>query len=165
MTCAPRPPTPLVRAATLDDIDGLVGLRRLMFELMGLDHSEPTWPAACAEHLREGLVDGTVAAFVADEPGHPGTLVAGGVGVVLRRMPGPRSPRGRHLHIQSMATEPPWQGRGLARQVVRELLAWAEAHGLTMVDLHASAEGAPIYRSLGFTDPPHPELRWTSPVR
>ena len=36
------------------------------------------------------------------------------------------------------------------------------AQGIRSVDLHASAQGEPIYRAAGFTENDQPALRWRS---
>lgn len=152
-----------VRAATVDDVDELVRLRRVMMDAVGMP-DEPTWRQACAGFLTATLADGTTGALVADDPGGPpGRLVACGVGRILVRLPGPRTPDGRYGHIASMVTEPAWRGRGLATAIVQGLLRWFTDRGVAKVDLHATAEGEPVYRALGFTDGDYPELRWTAP--
>lgn len=50
----------------------------------------------------------------------------------------------------NMFTEPGHRRKGLARQLVGEILAWARARGLRTLILHASDEGRPLYTSLGF---------------
>ena len=42
---------------------------------------------------------------------------------------------------------------------LRELLAWFAAAGAGTATLSATAEAEALYRSLGFTAPPHPALR------
>lgn len=140
-----------VRRATSADIPELVRLRRVMFDAMGIDHSDPAWAAAMAGILRDGFAAGTMAAYVVD--GGDGTLRACGVGVVEQRLPGPRTPTGRHGHVQSMATEPAHRRQGYAREVFAALLDWFAAEGVPSVDLHATEHGEPLYRSFGFSEP------------
>ncbi|HEX8804325.1 MAG TPA: GNAT family N-acetyltransferase [Acidimicrobiales bacterium] len=164
MTPTDAPP---VRPATPADVDELVRLRALMFAEMGEPAAavaEPGWRAATAAFTRAGLADGTVAGAVVDAPGAPGRLVASGLGVVVRRAPGPGVPSGRFGHVQSVVTEREWRRRGLAGAVVRVLLDWFVAHGVRSVDLHATASGDRVYRALGFAEPEHPELRWRAPL-
>ncbi len=90
-----------------------------------------------------------------DEPGH---LVAAGAGVINQRLPGPRNPTGRVGYIQWVATDPAFRRQGLARQVMQSILAWFAEQQITVVELHATADGEPLYRSLGFAAPPNPQL-------
>ena len=90
-----------------------------------------------------------------DEPGH---LVAAGVAMINERLPGPRNPSGRVGYIQWVATELSSRRQGLARQVMNGLLEWFAEQQVLVVELHATADGEPLYRSLGFGPPPNPQL-------
>jgi GNAT superfamily N-acetyltransferase len=150
-----RPAT--VRPATVADVDELVRLRAVMMAALGEPDGGP-WRAACAAYLREALAARTAVARVVDDPAAPGRLVACGVGVVMRRLPGPHTLDGRIGHIASMVTEPPWRGRGLATAIMVGLVDWYRAEGVRRVFLHASEDGEAIYRGLGFAAGAHPEL-------
>lgn len=174
---------PSLRIATLDDVDELVRLRRVMMAALDVD-DEPTWAGACADHLRRSFADGTAAAVVAERPadapdrvgrprpsgpldtaGRPRVhLVACGIGEIVHRVPGPETPTGRYGYVCSMVTEPSWRGRGLATGVLEGLLRWFADRDVRKVDLHASSEGEPIYRRLGFAEGRFPELRWRAPA-
>ena len=153
-------PTPDLRPATAADVAELVRLRKLMMHAMGAPTGDPGWERACHEFLATSLAEGTTGAVVADDPGLHGRLVACGVGTVAQRLPGPMAPSGRYGYIASMVTVEAWRGRGLATGIVVRLLDWFAGIGVQRVDLHASAEGEPIYRALGFAESPYPELRW-----
>ena len=66
---------------------------------------------------------------------------------------------GRSGYVQWVATEPELRRRGAGRAVMRALLAWYGAAGVTVVELHATSDGEPLYRSLGFDDDGPPALR------
>jgi ribosomal protein S18 acetylase RimI-like enzyme len=146
-----------LRRATPDDADDLVRLRQVMYDAMDVDHTDPGWAAECARVLRAGLAGGSMAAYVVEDGGR---IVACGVGMVEQRLPGPRNPRGRHGHVQSMATDPDARRRGYAREVFGALLEWFAEQGVPSVDLHATPYGEPLYRSYGFTEP-----RWAALTR
>ncbi len=145
------------RRATPDDAPELVRLRRVMYDAMGVDHSDPAWAAEADRVLRTELASGAMAAFVVDRAG--GGLCAGGVAMVSQRLPGPRNPRGLQGYVQSMATDEDARGQGHARAVFAALLAWFDERGVTSVDLHATKLGEGLYRSFGFTEPNHVVLR------
>jgi GNAT superfamily N-acetyltransferase len=149
---------PPIRIATLDDVDELVRLRQVMFDEMDHPAGDPAWRDACGAFLRETMAAGTTVSFVA---GDGDRLVSSGTGVTFRRVPGPANPSGRYGYVQSVVTERPWRGLGLARAIVAGLLDWYRQRGIHRVDLHATGDGEPIYQSLGFTpDVAYPELRW-----
>jgi GNAT superfamily N-acetyltransferase len=155
---------PAVRPATAADVDELVRLRAVMMAALGEPSSGP-WMAESAAYLRAALADGTAAARVVDDAAMPGRLVACGVGVVMRRLPGPNTLDGRIGHIASMVTETGWRGRGLATAIVVGLVDWYHATGVRRVFLHASEDGEAIYRGLGFREGAHPELVLDLPPR
>jgi GNAT superfamily N-acetyltransferase len=163
---------PVVRPATVADVDELVRLRVVMLRAMGEAFDEAGdragWREAYATALAEMMTTGTTAAFVADDPGAtaapggPGApLVACGLVTLWRNVPGPRTTNGWRGHLASMVTEPEWRRRGLARTILGELLTWCETRGARRVDLHATPDGAPLYAALGFTtDHRFPEMTW-----
>ena len=145
------------RWATAADVPELVRLRGVMLAAMGLGE-DPSWEPAVEAQLRTGLDDGRFFAAVVDGDG-PGHLAGSGVGMVWERLAGPGD-GGAFGYIQSMATDPSWRRRGVARAVIELLLDGFRARGVTRVGLHYTTDGEPLYRSLGFTEPRQPELRW-----
>jgi GNAT superfamily N-acetyltransferase len=145
----------LIRQATDADIDELIRLRELMLSSLDFPAGDPSWHDAGARYLRDGFVAGEVVGFVADVDGR---VVGGGVGILEHRMPGPGN--GLHGYIMSMATDPEHRGQGIAGGVVDALLAWFKERDVRVVDLHASAQGDPVYRARGFAEARYPELRW-----
>ena len=77
--------------------------------------------------------------------------IAAGVGLWLMDWPphmidsGPR--RGNILNVY---TRPQSRRLGLARRLMETALAWCRHNGVRAVILHASADGRPLYESLGF---------------
>ena len=132
-------------------------LAAVMFNAMGLDTSAPEWQEAGRHVTTRRLGSGDMAAWVidGDEPGH---LIAAGAGIINQRLPGPRNPSGRVGYLQWVATEAGYRRQGLARQVMQGLLGWFAEQQISVVELHATADGEPLYRSLGFGSPPNPQL-------
>jgi GNAT superfamily N-acetyltransferase len=144
-----------VRWAKPDGAEELVRLRQMMWDGMGVESGD-AWHEAAAVQLRAGVADGTFFAAVIDSPNGDG-LAAGGVGTVWQGLIGPGD--GRFGYIQSMATDPRWRRRGLARLVLDALIGRFGELRIATVRLHASRFGEPLYRSVGFTDPGHLELQ------
>jgi GNAT superfamily N-acetyltransferase len=141
-----------VRPARPDDAGEVARLAELMYRSLGLVCDEDVWgrwrvSAVRAVRARLGA-DLTV--VVAEDPGVPGHVVACGAGSISERLPGPGHASARVGYIQWMSTEPGFRRRGLGRAVLRALLGWFESQGVDDVELHASTEGAPLYRSEGF---------------
>ncbi len=150
---------PRVRVATADDFSEVLRLAEIMYESIGMDTDTPGWRNAAYAMLAERL-GRDAAVFVADHPDEPGRLVASGAGSIATRFPGPANLTGRVGYIQWVATEAAWRHRGLARAIMTALLDWYRALEVTMIELHASSDGEPLYRSLGFDEGAQPGFRF-----
>jgi ribosomal protein S18 acetylase RimI-like enzyme len=127
-----------------------------MFHAMhGRDERGP-WETNAEAVARAQLAeaDRRLGAFVVDgDPGDGGPhLAACAVGRIEERLPAPVSPRGRFGFVFNVCTDPRYRGLGHARATTQALLEWFAAHGVTRVDLHATPEAEPLYRSLGFAE-------------
>src|SRR5688572_535735 len=109
--------------------------------------------------MAERLGGDEAVVFVVDDPERAGALAACGGAAVIQRLPGPTTPAGRWGYVQWIATEPHYRRRGLARAATEAIIAWLEARGIQNIELHATPDGEPLYRSLGFVDPTSPERR------
>lgn len=127
-----------------------------MFLAMGADASlvDDGWKRATERHFEERLAEPEhFAAFVVDAPGSGDRLAATAVGWVDRHLPSGPNPSGEIGHIANMSTDPEWRGRGFGRATLSALLDWMRGRGLYQVELHATAAGEPLYRSVGFVPP------------
>jgi GNAT superfamily N-acetyltransferase len=148
----------VVRPARSQDISGIVDLARQLYNSMGLDANDPAWGQA-AERALGGRLGTTAMAYVAAS-GEDGTeLVGAGAVSLCERLPSPWSYSGPIGYIQWVFVRPEWRRQGLAGSITEKLLAWAAKMGAQAVELHATPDGEPLYRSLGFEDGPAPNLR------
>ena len=139
--------------ASLNDVEDLVRLRigYLTADFGTLDpaQEEALWrelPAYFELHLDYDLL-----AFVArdEDSGH---IVCCAWLLLVTKPPSPRFPHGQTGTLFNVYTVPEHRRRGLARQVMLRLLDAARALKLDVVELHATEDGYPLYRSLGFED-------------
>ena len=144
--------SPLVlRQATPADAAQLARLRHLMVQSMGLATDADTgWIPAATAYFRQTLAGGSLVGVVVE---HDGSLVSCGVIEFKQRVPSPWNPSGTYAYISSMSTDPLWRRRGCARAVLDELVREARRRGVHRVELHATADGAPLYRAVGFLSP------------
>jgi GNAT superfamily N-acetyltransferase len=161
-----------VRPGTIADIDVLARHRAGMFRDMG-SLPDALFDAMCDAsrlYFAHALIAGEYLAWLASPSSDPGTVVAG-AGMQLRpALPHFRkAPDGVHLTsglqglIVNVYTEPSWRHRGLASLLMRHALDGARAHRVASLVLHASAQGRPLYESLGFV--PTNEMRYTGPTQ
>lgn len=112
--------------------------------------------------IREWLGAGTYVGFLAEPAGRRGE-VAGGAGIQLRPLlprpseDGTQVARGPEAYVLNVYVERAWRRRGVARLLMQRVLAYVREHGIVRCTLHPSAEGKPLYESLGFT--PTSEMR------
>ena len=146
-----------VRLATAADAPVLARHRVEMFRDMGRCTGEvgEALRAAAEPLLREWVAAGTYVGFLAEPAGRPGE-VAGGAGIQLRPLlPRPSDDgaallRGPEGYVLNVFVERPWRRRGVARLLMRRVLDCVRERGITRCTLHPSAEGTPLYESLGF---------------
>ncbi len=146
----PPPASPPVRPAVPADAGEIARLRSAYVLSEPLGHA---WLAVTREQLAQRLrPEGDARAYVVDAP--DGGLAACALALVHRVLPGPGYPRGLAARIHAVATEPAHRRRGYARAVVSSLLGHLQMDGVTLFELHASDEAAPLYAELGFTRDP-----------
>jgi len=139
-----------IREATLADLSHLVHHRRAMFEDMG--HTDTAAlarvDAASEQYFKQALRNGAYKAWLAEDS--TGAVLGGG-GIVLADWPGfPGEVLAKRAWILNMYTEPGARRRGIAKRLLQVILEWSRTYGLSIVSLHASQAGRPLYESLGF---------------
>jgi GNAT superfamily N-acetyltransferase len=157
-------PAMTARQATPADADELVRLRAVMLRTMTRPATSPGWNDDWREqarltlerHLAEAAP--AMTAFVVDRPDGTG-LAACVLGTVDHRLGGPANPTGRVGYVFSVATDPDMRRRGYSRACMTALLDWYREQGISKIDLRASPDGEPLYRSLGFARTKDPSMR------
>ncbi len=141
----------IIEQAHFDDIPELVELRlgylAADFGELSEEHRKAI-PAELAPYLRFHL-GRDLRVFVAREDGH---AVCTAWLLLVDKPPSPRFPHGRTGVLFNVYTRSTYRRRGLARRVMEALLDDARRHGLDVVELHATEDGYPLYRALGFED-------------
>ncbi|GAA0931024.1 GNAT family N-acetyltransferase [Streptomyces thermoalcalitolerans] len=143
-----------------EDAEEVLRLRQVMLDSMSGADTSTDWHAQSLPALRAKLAeaDGDFVAYVVDHPERPGTPAALAAGTIEYRIGRPGNPLGAVGYVFSVATDPGARRRGYARACMETLLDWFRRRGADRVRLTASAEGAPLYTSLGFRPKPHPLL-------
>jgi GNAT superfamily N-acetyltransferase len=142
------------RAATPDSAALITSHRRLMFAAIGkMTQAELDRMAIAFEPwVRERLANRSYLGWLAvANNGTNVEKVAAGVGLwIMDWPPGRLDWEGKRAYILNVYTEPEFRGHGLATQLVKIALDECRSRGLSMVILHASDFGRPIYERLGF---------------
>lgn len=122
---------------------------------------------AAATQIREAMLSGEYVAWVAHPAGEPQRVIAG-AGVQLRRLfPRPDAAgtgvvHGREGIVLNVYVEREYRRQGIARRLMETIIDWAPRAGIRRLVLHASAEGRPLYESMGFE--PTNEMRYGRPL-
>lgn len=150
----------LVRRAESEDAAEVLRLRQVMLDSVPGADTSTHWQTDALPALRAKLAekDGDFVAYVVDHPERPGALAAVAAGTIEYRIGWPGNPLGAVGYVFSVATDPGARRRGYARACMETLLDWFRKRGADRVRLTASAEGAPLYASLGFRPKPDPLL-------
>jgi GNAT superfamily N-acetyltransferase len=143
------------RSVTVEDIPTVVEFRTRMFRELGwrnesrLLEVEPLFTA----YLDESLPAGDCAGMVAEYLDVDGSLKPVGTVVLVwqRVPPGVRNLAGIQAYALGMYVVPELRRRGIARELMLRAIDCAADHGASLVALHASEFGRPVYEKLGFT--------------
>ena len=149
----------IVRTASAADVGIIARHRAEMFrDIHGLDDSTcAVLLDASRTALDPLLASGDYLGWLAspvDDPRH----IVGGAGIRLRAaLPSVQKHAGRTTVtvgrqglIVNVFTEHAWRRRGLAGLLMRRLMSDVQQLELASIVLHASADGRPLYRALGF---------------
>lgn len=146
--------------AVVADAPELVRLRWIMFGSPGTAPA-PRWAAECTAAFAQRLGDPLFAIFVVDT--ERGGLAACAAGTCTPRLPSPGNSAPYAGHIGSVATAPPHRRRGYGRACVTAARDWLAGQGRTVIDLYASADGRPLYDTMGFVVRPDVAMIWRAP--
>ena len=142
----------MLGTATHDDIPQLIELRMAYLhadfgelEPETDDAIESSLPDFFERHLEHDLLAYTMR----DECG---TIVSIALMLTSEKPPNPRFPHGRIGTVFNVYTAPEHRRKGLARAVMGALIEDAKTRGLDLVELNATDDGYPLYRSIGFED-------------
>jgi GNAT superfamily N-acetyltransferase len=159
----------MLRLATPADAPLLAEHRVAMFREMGSikPAREPALRAASHAYFAAALASGEYVGWVTFRSGAPDHPLAGAGVQVRSLLPRPNTDGdglllGREALVLNVYTDPSWRRRGLARQLMSEIVRWAATAGVVRLVLHASTGGRPLYESLGFAATN--EMRYTGPL-
>ncbi|RLU94592.1 GNAT family N-acetyltransferase [Streptomyces griseocarneus] len=143
------------RSATVEDIEELVRLRAFLLSA-GQGHyvacdaeEDRAWRESYRDWLADVLAPGTQGVHVA-VMGDVGALAACAIAVVDRRAPVRGALNGRVGWVQTVVVDPAMRRRGLGRVLMEYVLDWFRANDTWSVTLQTTADGAELYRKLGF---------------
>lgn len=146
------------RLATTDDIDLLINLRIEFLNEISGNHEQETeneLRRALEEYFDRGVVDGSYVCWLAFDH----DVIAGVGAMAIWSKPGNyKCPNGKVGYVMNMYTPPAHRRQGICSELLRKLIATARERDITMLEMHATIDGEPVYRKQHFTEPKSPFL-------
>ena len=141
-----------LRRATKEDIAKMIEMRFLYLEedLGSITEKDRAammqqLPNYFMKNLNQSLL-----AYLAIEDG----IVASTVMMSIMEKPAnPRFITGRTGTLLNVYTRPEYRRQGIARRLIEQALSDAKEMNLSYVDLQATKDGYPLYKSIGFQEP------------
>ena len=137
--------------ANTDDIPELIRLRILyMIDDFGSisdeerESMETQLPGYFERELGKKLI-----AFVARSEDR---LVAAVYLLIIEKPANPFLPNGFDSEVLSVYTEEKYRGRGICTRLMSNMIEYAKEHQICRIDLVATDEGYPLYKTMGFED-------------
>ena len=151
-----------VEKATAKDVPELVKLRLAYLredsgrpddaETANIQKSLPDY---FQKHLGQDLF-----AYVLREAGQ---IVSCAFLLIVEKPMSPAFPNGLTGIVLNVYTRPSYRRKGYAKGVMTALLSEAKEKGLSVVELKSTADGYPLYKSLGFTeDAQYRLMKWVN---
>jgi GNAT superfamily N-acetyltransferase len=140
---------PTIRPSSPADLESHVAHRVAMFRDMGMgeEAGRARMGTAFRERLRTWMIQGEARGWVAEADGQ---VVAGALVFLKESLPVPHLETCVRAYLANVFVEPAWRGQGLARRLTEASLAFCRGRGIPVVELHASLQAEPLYRSMGF---------------
>jgi ribosomal protein S18 acetylase RimI-like enzyme len=137
---------------SFEHIDNIISLRlALLKELGELNSSqdELIMETSTREYLQKALSNNEFISYMAEMNGEPVSIS----GMVLfKRPPYLENLQGIEAYILNMYTVPEYRGKGLAKRLLENCIEESKKSGVKRIWLHASEDGEPLYRKMGFNN-------------
>ena len=140
-----------IRKATVQDIEEIIRLRLELFKELGevqSEQEEACVTTATRKYLEEALSNNEFISFLALS--NDKVISVSGM-VLFKRPPYLDNLKGLEAYIMNMYTVPQYRGQGLARKLLENCIEECKKIGVKRIWLHASDDGIPLYKKLGFS--------------
>ena len=145
------------RPATIEDAEMLAHQRTEMWLAMGVLSADSAQDMRDEStiYFREAIPKKDFIGWLIEAEDK--NIVAGG-GLSLKITPPMPNKQGitqlttLNAHIFNIFVEPIYRKQGLARLVMQTIHDWCKENKVTILTLNASAEGRPLYRSMGYAE-------------
>lgn len=140
-----------MRFVAMTDVRSLMEWRREVIEHVFGVEPDASLMKANRDYYQRHVSDGTHRAFVAEEGGE---RMGCGAICLTEELPSPDNPGGRCAYLMNIYVREPYRCHGVGHRIVEHLVDEARKAGCGKIYLETTAEGRPVYASLGFVDMP-----------
>lgn len=135
------------RIATISDCKALTDLRMRMRKELDSNFNSELIYEKTLDFFKRNIENGTHITFVCE---YDRQMIAT-VGITLFEiMPTTKYPNGKVARLMNMYVEPFYRNRGIARELLNRVIAYAKEHQLGKIMLNPSQMGKSLYANSGF---------------
>ena len=141
----------MITLKPIKELGELLSWRKEVIENVFGESPSEVLMKANEDFYRRHITDGTHLAFVALD----GTEEAGCGGICLtEELPSPDNHSGKCGYLMNIYVREKFRQHGIGHQIVKKLIEEAQNRNCNKIYLETTAEGRPVYESLGFRDLP-----------
>ncbi|MFV0402055.1 MAG: GNAT family N-acetyltransferase [Oscillospiraceae bacterium] len=137
----------VIRKLTPDDFDAFISHRMDFFRELESGEVTPELKQGILRTLKKLWEEGNLLGTVAERDGD---IISMAVVCLYETLPNPSRLSGKTGYIQNVYTVPAYRGKGLAVDVLTDLIEDVRQRGVEMLYLSAEVKAVPLYERLGF---------------
>ena len=135
------------RIATISDCEALTDIRMQMRKELGADFNSELIYAETLDFFKRNIKSGVHIAFICE---HNRQMIATAGITLFEIMPTTEHPNGKAARLMNMYVVPFFRSKGIAKELLNRIMAYAEEHGIGKVMLNPSQMGKSLYENYGF---------------
>ena len=135
------------RIATISDCEALTDLRMNMRKELDSDFNLELIYTKTLDFFKRNIENGTHIAFICE---HNRQMIATAGITLFEVMPTTERLNGKVARLMNMYVAPFFRNKGIAKELLNRIMAYAEKHGIGKVMLNPSQMGKPLYENYGF---------------
>ena len=135
------------RIATISDCEALTDIRMQMRKELDADFNSELIYAETLDFFKRNIKSGVHIAFICE---HNRQMIATAGITLFEIMPTTEHPNGKVARLMNMYVVPFFRNKGIAKELLNRIMAYAEEHGIGKVMLNPSQMGKSLYENYGF---------------
>ena len=135
------------RIATISDCEALTDIRMQMRKELDADFNSELIYAETLDFFKRNIKSGVHIAFICE---HNRQMIATAGITLFEIMPTTEHPNGKVARLMNMYVVPFFRSKGIAKELLNRIMAYAEEHGIGKVMLNPSQMGKSLYENYGF---------------